>query len=135
MSSSIYCGRRDPAASLQQSQEQRRELWNPTLHSLKIRSCDSDRYIYRLACYLRLKYILPKDSLRYLETDATSSIISLYSCIFVNKVYFLTLVIFETWLTLDCLATPWAFYRSNCFSVALYMHILAHKSKILAKFS
>jgi len=29
------CGRRDPAASLQQSQEQRRELKNSTLHSLK----------------------------------------------------------------------------------------------------
>ena len=39
----LSCGRRDPAASLQQSQEQRRELRNPTLHSLKIRSCDSDR--------------------------------------------------------------------------------------------
>jgi len=38
-------GRRDPAASLQQSQEQRRELGNSMLHSLKIDSFDSDRYI------------------------------------------------------------------------------------------
>jgi len=34
----------------------------------------TDIYIDFL-CYLRLKYILPKDSLRYLETDATSSIV------------------------------------------------------------
>ena len=31
--------------------------------------------IYRITCYLRFRYILLKDSLRYLETNATSSIL------------------------------------------------------------
>ena len=31
--------------------------------------------IFRHSCYFRFKYILLKDSLRYLETDATSSIL------------------------------------------------------------
>ena len=79
-----HCGRRVPAASLQQSQEQRKELEEFYAAFTLVDSCDLIPIRIDLL-FLRIKYILKLDSLCYLETDATSSILSYFKKTFTPK--------------------------------------------------